>query len=330
MTLNKSDYTILLEVLNGHDTAAKVQANLPTLNLRSVQRSLVRLHTSDLLIRKGINNPVYGVNYARLLMTDIDAKYLEDDRRPDTKLDFDFFQWLKVSTSDALIFDKLIEVPKIPAHASVISAKDLEYLTVELSWKSSALEGNTYTLLDTQLLLLEGIKAKNKTDFETQMILNHKQAIGFIMENGELFKANISYKTLEHLHQLLTYNLGITPGIRQRVVRITASNYQPLSNPHQLKELLAGSLDILNNTSNPITRALIALALIPYVQGFEDGNKRLGRLLANAILIQTIGRGFSLRKVEAKELALAYIAFYEFRNMSALAQILNAELKQAF
>jgi Fic family protein len=208
-----------------------------------------------------------------------------------------------------------------------MTAKELEYLTIELSWKSSALEGNTYTLLDTQLLLLEGIKAKNRTEFETQMILNHKDTIAFIIENKELFGNDIKFSTIEELHRIIGRNLGIASGIRKQLVRITASNYEPLSNPRQLRESGDNILEIINKTPDPYIKALLALALIPYLQVFEDGNKRTGRMLANAILISFINRGFSLRKTDARELAIAYLAFYEFNSFNGLNKILHTELK---
>jgi len=207
-----------------------------------------------------------------------------------------------------------------------MTPKELEYLTIELSWKSSALEGNTYTLLDTQLLLMEGIKAKNRTEFETQMILNHKNAIAFIIENKELFNGKIKFSTIEELHRIISINLGIESGIRKRLIRITASNYEPLSNPHQLREKADNLLEIIDKAENPYIRSLLALALLPYLQLFEDGNKRTGRMLANAILISSVSKGFSLRKTDVRNLALAYLAFYEFNSINALSGILQAEL----
>ena len=207
-----------------------------------------------------------------------------------------------------------------------MSAKELEHLTVELSWKSSALEGNTYTLLDTQLLVVEGVKAKNKTEFETQMIMNHKNAIAFITQNKELFNEELAFSTVEELHKIIAHNLGIEKGVRKKLVRITASNYTPLTSPHQLREYADKVLGIISRAQTPFARALLALALIPYLQTFEDGNKRTGRMLANALLISSIGRGFSLRKVTPKQLALAYLSFYEFNSMVGISKILKAEL----
>ena len=209
-----------------------------------------------------------------------------------------------------------------------MTPKELEYLTIELSWKSSSLEGNTYTLLDTQLLLTEGIKAKNRTEFETQMILNHKDAISFIAENSELFRSSIDFRTVEELHRIIGRNLGIESGIRKKIVRISASNYEPLSDPQQLREAADTVLSVISRATNPFVRGLLALTLIPYLQIFEDGNKRTGRMLANALLITSIGKGFSLRKTEARELALAYLSFYEFNSVKKLSKILDNELSR--
>lgn len=328
MRLNKTAYYSLLCILNGQDTAAKISRQLSNIDLRSVQRALIRLTATGLIVRHGTNNPTYSIDHSRLLLANIDQKYLEDPQRPETGLNYQFLEWLKTSPGNELgaVITEAMDISKIKTSNQPITAKELEYLTIELSWKSSALEGNTYSLLDTQLLLVDGIKAQHKTDYETQMILNHKNAITFIMENGVFFKKDIKTATLEELHRIITFNLGIDSGIRAKIVKISASNYQPLANPWQLKEALEDVLGVVNKLDNPIARALITLSAVPYLQAFEDGNKRLGRMLANAILIHSIGRGFSLRKVEAKDLALAYLSFYEFNSIRSLTTILHNEL----
>jgi len=326
MRLNKNTLYILLFLLSGAATAPEVSKKIPGLDIRSVQRALERLTQLNLIERSGPkNNPSYAVNYSHLLMAAIPAKILEDENRPESSFNHELIDWLhEVPISQ-------LEQRFHSTHASIntqhkISAKELEYLTVELSWKSSALEGNTYTLLDTQLLLIEGIKAKNRTEFETQMILNHKDAISFIVENPELFSGKINFATVEQLHKVIGRNLGIAPGVRKRLVKISASNYIPLANPHQLRESADMILEVINRSTDPFLRSLMALSLVPYLQIFEDGNKRTGRMLANAILISAVGKGFSLRKVSARELALAYLAFYEFNSVKFLSEILSTEL----
>jgi predicted transcriptional regulator len=328
VSINKNSSYVLLQLLRGRDTASKISEHLPTVDIRSVQRGLNRLTELGIAIKNGTNHPTYTVNYKKLLHTKIADKLLENEERPETTLNTGFIDWLyTLSASDLKgTFTPADLETRLQTHNEHMTAKELEHLTIELSWKSSALEGNTYTLLDTQLLLIEGVKAKNKTAFETQMILNHKNAVTFIVENEELFKDRLVFSTIEELHKIIGYNLGIQTGVRKKPVKITASNYIPLANPHQLREYADRVLDVISNTQDPFARALLALTLIPYLQIFEDGNKRTGRMLANALLISSIESGFSLRKVSPKQLALAYFSFYEFNTVASLSKILQTEL----
>lgn len=324
MKLNKSASYVLLGLLNGATTAPALSEHLSSIDVRTIQRALVRLTELGLVTRDSRTSPTYSVNYKALLEASIDDKLLEDEKRPLSLFRHEFLEWL-IELPQSELSD-LFHDRQVSSKARTITAKELEYLTIELSWKSSSLEGNTYTLLDTQLLLLEGVKAKNKTEFETQMVLNHKSAIVFIMENPKLFTGVVEFKTVEELHRLIGYNLGIDTGIRKRIVKITASNYEPLTAPQKIREAMNNVLTVISRTDNPFARAIFALALVPYLQAFEDGNKRTGRMLANALLLHTIGQGFSLRKVEPKQLALAYLSFYEFGSVQALAKILQDEL----
>ncbi|MES2970922.1 MAG: Fic family protein [Patescibacteria group bacterium] len=329
--LNKNTSYVLLHAVGGNNTAGKISKQLPNIDLRSVQRALIRLTEIGLLIRNGINNPRYSVNYENLVRFAVADKFLENENRPMTKFNHELFTWLDTLSNKKLdvLFGEYITNEASSTPFEPMTPKELEYLTVELSWKSSALEGNTYTLLDTQLLLLEGIKAKNKTAFETRMILNHKDAVAFIIEHKELFRSSVDFRSLEELHRIIGNNLGISTGVRKKLVRITASNYKPLANPHQLREQATSALGVISRAANPYVKALLALGLIPYLQIFEDGNKRTGRMLANALLIHSVGKGFSLRKTDAKALALAYLSFYEFNSMYALSRILGNELEPA-
>ena len=328
ITLNKNSSYVLLQLLRGKQTATGIKELIPSADIRTIQRGLTRLSDLGVAIRSGTNHPTYTLNYEALLHTNIADKLLENPERPESLFNVGFINWLDSLSSTEIdrIFTPEKLAQKLKKQNELMTAKDLEYLTVELSWKSSALEGNTYTLLDTQLLLLEGVKAKNRTEFETQMILNHKNAIAFIVKNKELFEDKVAFSTLEELHKIIGYNLGIKKGIRKKLVKITASNYIPVANPSQLREYTDVVLAVISRTHAPFARALLALAFIPYLQIFEDGNKRAGRMMANALMISAIGSGFSLRKVSPRQLALAYLSFYEFNSIAALSKILQAEL----
>ncbi|CAN5638329.1 hypothetical protein BH23PAT2_BH23PAT2_09930 [soil metagenome] len=328
ISIGKNSSYVLSRLLQGKDTAKKISGYMPDTNIRTIQRGLNRLTEVGVAIKHGTNHPTYTVNYEALLHTNIADKLLENEVRPESTLNMGFIDWLNSLSGSNLdkIFAVDDRVAKINNNQNSMSAKELEHLTVELSWKSSALEGNTYTLLDTQLLLVDGVKAKNRTEFETQMILNHKNAVSFIVENKELFKDEVAFSTVEELHRVIAHNLGIEKGVRKKLVKITASNYTPLANPHQIRECADTVLTVIGRAQAPFTRALLAFALIPYLQIFEDGNKRTGRMLANALLISSISSGFSLRKVNPKQLALAYLSFYEFNSVASLSKILKAEV----
>ena len=326
MKLNKSSSYVLIALLRGHVTSAAIANFLNGVELRTIQRSLSRLLELSLVTQSGpSNDPTYAVNYPALLRLSLEEKILVDERRPESIFNHDLIAWLEHLTTDELARN----LGSAPIKSvDTMTMRDLEHLTVELSWKSSALEGNTYSLLDTQLLLTEGVKPNNHTEFETQMILNHKDAVAFIVENKELFNDIITFATIEELHRIIVRNLGISTGIRKKLVKITASNYIPPETPVKIREQADIILRIISSHQEPYVRGLLALSLVPYLQIFEDGNKRTGRMLANAILISTVNRGFSLRSVEARDLALAYLAFYEFNSVRALNDILHGELKR--
>lgn len=329
MKLNKNSSYVLLSILAGYEKSAQISQHLESIDIRTIQRSLLTLTEQGLIERSGSsNNPAYKPNYPKIISAKIPEKLLEDDSRPSSSFNSSLVAWfqsLDPSDLDSLLSGKVLA--SRPPKYQKMTAKELEHLTIELSWKSSALEGNTYTLLDTQLLIREGIKAKNRTEFETQMILNHKNSIAFIVANSELFGDNIKFSTIDELHKIIGFNLGIATGIRKRIVKISASNYTPMSNPHQLRESIDDILGLINKTKSPFAKSLLAFSLVPYLQAFEDGNKRTGRMFANAILINFLGTGFSLRGIDARVLALAYLSFYEFNSLEALKKILSIQVK---
>ena len=69
------------------------------------------------------------------------------------------------------------------------------------------------------------------------------------------------------------------------MVGITGTNYRPLDNELEIKEALEKLFIYLNKEGNPVEKALVAVAMISYIQPFEDGNKRVARMLGNAILL---------------------------------------------
>lgn len=198
--------------------------------------------------------------------------------------------------------------------------KEMERLGIDLSWKSSQIEGNTYSLLETERLLREKKTANGKTKEEAIMLLNHKDALDYILDMPDYLK-EISIGRIEEIHALLTKELGVERHIRFRRVGITGTNYRPLDNEFQIREALEDSCLLINAKSNVFEKALLALVLISYIQAFVDGNKRTSRIISNAILIAHGYCPISFRSVDSVDYKKALLMFYEQNNISSFKQI---------
>jgi len=207
---------------------------------------------------------------------------------------------------------------KTKGQTPTIYTKELERFVIELSWKSSKIEGNTYTLLDTEILLKEGLAAEGKTKLETDMILNHKKAFTFILEQNTETKIK---PFVEKLHQILTENLSIDQGIRKSGVGITGTNYTPLEISFQIQEALDALYESINRSTFGYQKALLALLGISYIQPFADGNKRTARLLANYFLISKKLAPLSYRNVDEKYYREAILVFYEKNSLVPMKEI---------
>lgn len=206
--------------------------------------------------------------------------------------------------------------------------KEFERIMIEFSWKSSAIEGNTYSLLGTEALIKENVVEKGKTKKETQMILNHKDAFNEVLQNKERFK-KLNYSDIEYIHKVLTKGLGIPQNIRNGVIGITGTKYKPLGNSFQLKEVLQEMTHLINKKNYFFEKAFLSLILISYIQAFEDGNKRTARMISNAILLANNSIPLSYRIVDIKEYKKASLLFYEINNISYFKQIFIEQFEDA-
>lgn len=198
--------------------------------------------------------------------------------------------------------------------------KELERLAIDLSWKSSQIEGNTYSLLETERLLKEKRTAKGKNKDEAIMLLNHKEAIDFIVENPSYLDL-IEIRAIEDIHSILTKELEIDRNIRKRRIGISGTNYKPLDNEYQIREALQQMCNLVNTTKNVFEKALVLLILLSYIQAFNDGNKRTARIVSNACLINNKYCPISFRTVDSIEYKKAMLIFYEQNNISAFKKI---------
>ena len=258
-----------------------------------------------------------------------------DERQVQSSYNFELINGLLAETrlfsdKDQVHLDALQE--EFRQHVSELTdneyRKEMERLGIDLSWKSSQIEGNTYTLLETERLLRESKTAEGKTREEAVMLLNHKDALSFVLDNPDYLK-ELTVSHIEDIHQLLTKELSIDKGLRRHRVGITGTNYHPLDNEFQIREAMRDACELINSKSNIFEKALLTLILLSYIQPFSDGNKRTARITSNAILIANDYCPLSFRSIDSIDYKKAMLIFYEQNNLYAFKQIFMEQFEFA-
>jgi Fic family protein len=199
----------------------------------------------------------------------------------------------------------------------------LNRLLVDLSWASSRLEGNTYSLLDTQRLIQFGEAAQGKDAAETQMILNHKAAIEFMVDLKDELALN--RQIILNFHAILSDNLLADPNASGRLRRIAVgigdSVYHPLEVPQLIEECFQQVVDTAAAIRNPFEEAFFAMVHLPYLQPFEDVNKRVSRLAANIPLIRQNLSPLSFIDVPERAYFEGLLGVYELNRVDLLRDV---------
>lgn len=323
MSISQRQQQIMTSLMAGSSTLPQL-ISLPIfqdITERTLQRDLNELIENSLVVRSGEARAVsYEVTDAGKIDITLSGDWLEvlfarEDRHA-LEYDFDRLDTLKIrplfneAETEKLDDYNTVFQGKLKTAPADIIRKERERITIELSWKSSQFEGNTYSLLETETLLKEGIPARGKTQEETVMVINHKKALDFSEEHKDIFANNLQMQTIVELHKLLAEGL-FDYGLRERLVGITGSAYKPLENRFQLEGELKRLCEVINTKRSVYEKALLAFTYICYLQPFNDGNKRTGRILANAILYAHDSFPLSLRAVDVNTYKLAILAFYE-------------------
>jgi len=195
-------------------------------------------------------------------------------------------------------------------------------LLIDLSYNSSRLEGNTYSLLDTERLIFEGVSVAGKLDEEKIMILNHKEAIRHLVDQASMIQ--IDENEIFTLHYLLADGLILAKyagKVRDHSVRIGQSTYFPYAHSAKLISQLKLITDKANNIVDPFEQSVFLLVHIAYLQAFADVNKRTARLSANIPLIKHNYVPLSFNAVEKDDYTKAMIAIYELNEVRPLVEL---------
>lgn len=199
----------------------------------------------------------------------------------------------------------------------------MDRLLIDLSWNSSRLEGNTYSLLETERLLEIGEGVEGKGTAETQMILNHKAAIEMLAEQAD--EIGFNRYTVCNLHALLADNLmadlDAVGTIRSKPVGISGTVFRPLAVPQQIEECFEMMLASAEAIVDPFEQAFFIMVHLPYLQPFEDANKRVSRLAANIPLIRRNLCPLSFVDVVQQDYVAGLIGVYELNRVELLRDV---------
>jgi Fic family protein len=311
-----------------------------SMSYATVKRVIAKLTDEHLIAKKGVGKStkyVLSPTYEIIYPIDVNAYFEKEIDERSIKERFDLHLISESLNSCALFTSDELErlnalQKKFTENVSQLSEveykKELERLAIDLSWKSAQIEGNTYSLLETERLLREKETAAGKTKEEAVMLLNHKEAMDFIMDNPD-YLTPLSVSKIEDIHSILMKELGVERNIRKHRVGISGTNYRPLDNEFQILEALSGMCELVNTKSNVFEKALLLLVLISYIQPFVDGNKRTARIVSNAILMGNAHCPVSFRTVDSGDYKKAMLLFYEQNNISGMKAIFIAQYEFA-
>ena len=213
--------------------------------------------------------------------------------------------------------------PIAPSRAGTYAKRILDRLLIDLTWNSSRLEGNTYSLLDTRRLVELGEEAEGKGPLDAQMILNHKDAIEFLVDAAD--DIGFDRYTLLNLHALLAQNLLADPSapgrLRYIVVGIERSVFHPLEVPQLIEECFDQVLATASAIVDPFEQAFFAMVHLPYLQPFDDVNVRVSRLAANIPLVRENLAPISFMEVSRDVYTEAVLGVYELNRVDLLRDV---------
>ncbi|MBS0623755.1 MAG: Fic family protein [Verrucomicrobia bacterium] len=207
--------------------------------------------------------------------------------------------------------------------AGTYARKIYQRLLIDLSWNSSRLEGNTYSLLETERLLATGEEASGKNQMDAQMILNHKAAIEFIVEMAE--EVDINRYTILNIHGLLSHDLLMDPRacgrLRTIPVKIGKSVYYPIEVPQLIEQYFQLIIQKATAIQNPFEQSFFLMVHLSYLQPFQDVNKRVSRLAGNIPFIRENLSPLSFVDVPESDYIQGLLAIYELNRIELFRDV---------
>lgn len=303
----------------------------------TVLRDLDLLQQKGLIRREGKGR---AVRYLPVFESEINAFFDPDlyfKKGPDEREAKTFFDAEVIDSLPQLLSEKERKdlesynqkhLEKIKKADKEFLKKETERLAIELSWKSSRIEGNTYSLIDTEILIKERVEAKGRKKEEALMILNHKNAIDYILDNRKEFR-ELDLFQIEKVHQILVKGLKVRMGIRTGPARIVGTRYMPANGKTKIIKALYATMDKINSLEDPFSKSMALILMISYIQPFDDGNKRTARMLGNAMLVANNACPLSYRSVDEADYKKAMVLFYEQNSARFFQELFIEQFKFA-
>lgn len=346
----QKEHNQILDLLRNHEEGRPIEDILsefkPEIGLRTLQRRIKKLLKADKVVLTGgskairyklaeISETSPVTQEKELLPLSIEGREIQEavslpqQKRHPVGYNRAFLDNYQPNVTNYLTneekgrLEELGITARINEPAGTYAKEILQRLLIDLSWNSSRLEGNTYSLLDTQRLISEGVSADNKSAIEAQMILNHKDAIEFIVQNTE--EIGFNRYTILNLHALLSNNLlpnsGASGRLRTFGVGIAKSVYTPLGMPQLIEEMFEHMLEKAARIENPFEQAFFIMVQLPYLQPFDDVNKRVSRLAANIPLNRRNLAPLSFTDVPNELYVQGLLGVYELNRIELLKDV---------
>ncbi len=198
-----------------------------------------------------------------------------------------------------------------------------------LSFASSSLEGNGYDLAATEKLLLDGMEKEGASSTETTMILNPHDSVRYLVDNITCPpRANdvcVSSRDIKTLHGILSADLLKDPmmcgNIRTGPVLIKHSSYIPLSIGTEIERAMQEVISKATLIADAYEQSFFLLVHLPYLQPFEDCNKRTARVACNIPLLRGGIVPMSWMDISQASFIDGLMGVYERCNSSLLAEV---------
>ena len=325
----------LIEKSVGSVNFGAVESAISGVSKTTLKRDLKLLKQQRLIKKSGsTRDATYSLHESYLLFREYDRKrYYSADKQQGPTLSFggvkkfnpdiflaletELFTEREIKSLESLNEQYQANIGKLE---EFYKKREYERLSIEFSWKSSHIEGNTYSYLETEHLLKENKEPAGHTAEEKQMILNHKQTIDDLLRNPEKY-IELSKSNILDTHYSLVKNLEIPSGLRQRPVRIGGSSYIPPNGVVEIENWLLKMVELINSKQSVYEKALLSLLLVAYIQPFADGNKRTSRMICNGILLAHGHCPLSLRDLDELRYKEAMVLFYEQNSLVLLKEI---------